>query len=107
MKQFGPSKPDVYTGDKTKFSTYNYADNRSSYFADNEPQGIKVSLQVHYFLPKNENFISVQNEIREVLWDEFKDDPDATYPIISGVIEETTNLRHLTFEFDATEEREE
>ena len=107
MLPFGPSVPDEYTGSETHFSTYNYADDRGTDFADDEPQENKVSLQVHYFLPVNEDFISLRNQIRDALWNTFKNDADATYPVITGQIETATKLRHLTFEFDATEEREE
>lgn len=107
MLPFGPSKPDKYAGSETHFSTYNYADDRGTDFADDEPQENKVSLQVHYFLPANEEFMTTKNQIRDALWNVFKNDVDVTYPVVSVMVETETKLRHLTFEFDATEEREE
>lgn len=98
IKDFGyPYTPNLYTGTENRWFTYNYADDYDSEYADDEPQTIKVQVQVHLFLPINDNFISTKNQVRAKL---------RTY--FTGIeVEEMTEgdtLRHLCFTCYAEEE---
>lgn len=48
LKPFGyPAEPDIYHGSKERYFTYNYADDYGSNYADDAPQTVINSVQVH------------------------------------------------------------
>lgn len=101
VKDFGfPYEPDVYTGEKETYFVYNYADERGIVFADDSPEVVKADVQVHFFLPVEENFIKIKNRIREALFRQ-----GFTYPLVTVLIEE--KKRHIVFECSIEEEMEE
>ena len=51
-----PYKPDVYQGDSEKYFVYNYADQRGSLWADDEPETVIASVQVHFFYSGKRKF---------------------------------------------------
>ncbi len=98
IKRFGyPYEPDVYTGKNRKYFTYNYADERGELFADNVPESVIASVQVHFFLPYSENFISEKNRIRKALFE-----GDFTFPEVTVL--KDGDKRHIIFECDTEEE---
>ena len=98
-----PHAPGKYEGEETeKWITYNYADDRGNAFADDEPGDRLVSMQLHLFLPERENFISLRREIREAIFST----GEFTFPAFTDLGPDATGKRHLVFEFDGIEERE-
>lgn len=95
-----PYKPDVYQGDREKYFVYNYADQRGILWADDEPETVIASVQVHFFMPEKENFIKIQNKIRKALFEQ-----GFTFPQITVLTE--NKKRHLVFECEIEEEMEE
>ena len=103
LKPMGcPIAPDIYDGKEKKYYTYNIADDRGAYFGDDEPLSNRVSVQVHFFLPMEENYIRIRNQTRQKL---FK--AGFTYPVISMTTETDTRKRHIIFECEIEEEMEE
>ena len=104
ISQFGyPHAPNVYSGESAdRWFVYNYADNQGEDFADDEPGSIKVSLQLHLYLPFEENYLSLRDRIREAL---FAQD-DFTYPVVTDLGKDAIGKRHLVFEFDGWEARD-
>lgn len=100
IKSFGyPYSPGVYEGEKKKYFTYNYADDRGGLYADNTPETTIVSVQVHFFLPLKENFIKEKNQIRQALFQQ-----GFTYPEVTILTENEEKIRHIVFECDIEEE---
>ncbi len=102
LEPFGyPCKPDTYSGSEKKYFTFNHADERGADFGDNQPGCIKHSMQIHFFLPMQENYIAEKKEIRKALFS-----AGFTYPVITELTEPENNIRHIVYECDITEERE-
>ena len=99
IKQFNlPHAPDVYTGDSPDgWFTYNYADDYGTNFADDAPQAVIVSVQVHLFLPLKKNFIATKNKVRNALFNQ-----GFTFPDITVLTED--KWRHIVFSCDIIEE---
>jgi len=101
LSEFGyPVVPDIYEGKEKRYITFNYADDRGMGFADDEPDYVLADMQIHYFLPLKENYLTDRRKIREAL---FK--AGFTYPSIVNLLEPENNIRHLVFECQITEER--
>lgn len=98
-----PHAPDVYEGKKKdRWFVYNYADDRGTLDADDEPSERLVSLQLHLYMPGRENFLEIKERVRESIFatGEF------TYPSVTN-LGVTDGKRHIVFEFDGVEERTE
>ena len=103
LKPFGyPCVPDVYKGKEKRYFVFNPSDDRGADWGDNEPGTIKMTMQVHVFMPDEENYLSLKNKVREALFA-----AGTTYPAITMLRETENNVRHLVFEFEMLEEREE
>lgn len=94
-----PHAPDIYTGKKKSYFTYNYSDDRGLGFGDDGCDLSVAYIQVHFFLPIKENFIEKKKQIRDRLVM-----MGFTYPSIRIVTEEDRGLRHLVFECEIEEE---
>lgn len=92
--------PDTYKGAGEKYFTYNYADQRGTAFADDEPEAVIAYVQVHFFLPEKENFLKEQNQIRMALFRQ-----GFTFPQVTVDVE--NQKRHLIFECEIEEKMEE
>lgn len=100
IKDFGfPYEPDVYSGDEEQYFVYNYADERGSLYADNMPESVIASVQIHFFLPAEENFIKLKNQIRRALLQQ-----GFTFPEVTVLTE--GRKRHIIFECDIEEDME-
>lgn len=62
-----PVAPDIYDGDKNKWITFTYADERPALFADDEEQFTEVTINVSYFCPANHNYFSDKKKIKSAL----------------------------------------
>ncbi len=101
IEPFGfPYAPDIYKGGEESFFVYNYADGRTVLYADNEPKAVVASVQVHLYLPAEENFILLKNKVRRALHKQ-----GFTYPEVTVLRE--AKKRHIVFECDIEEEMEE
>lgn len=101
IKRFGyPYEPDIYTGEAERYFTYNYAADEGTLFGDNGAGSAIVSVQIHFFLPADDNFIKIKNQIRSEL-----EKQGFTFPEITVIRE--NKMRHIIFECDAEEELEE
>lgn len=105
-----PAYPDVYTGKDSdrpeRWITYNFSYDNGDLFGDDKPNTVVHSVQVHLFLPASKNFFTVQNTIRDLLFEE-----GFTYPIITNMIDDhttastgTQKLRHIVFECETEDE---
>ena len=84
-----------------KYFTFNRADERGMDFGDNRPGCTLVSMQIHFFLPLKVPYLQEKKAIQEAL---FKN--GFTYPVVTELTEPENNIRHIVFECDITEERE-
>lgn len=75
-------KPNVYTGDATEYIVYNYSEYPLE-FADNAPQSIGYSVQVHYFCPLKKNPNAIKDDIQNSLFT-----AGFSYPAIQDVTDE-------------------
>ena len=99
LEPFGyPVKPDRYTGSEKKWITFNEADNRAVMHGNNRPLGDQVAMQIHFFLPIDENYLKERREIRKALLG-----AGFTYPIITMLTEDDTGYRHIIFECEIIE----
>lgn len=97
-----PYSPGVYNGPEKRWITYNYVDDYGNLFGDDEPLETVNRIQVHYFLPVGESFSKMKGRIREALLRE-----GFTYPEVESMDDPNPELRHLVFECEIEEEREE
>lgn len=97
-----PYSPGVYTGPEEHWFTYNYVDDYGELFGDDESLETVNRIQLHYFLPVKENYLKMKNEIRDALLRE-----GFTYPEIESMDDQNPDIRHLIFECEIEEEREE
>ena len=100
IKPFGfPYAPDIYEGSGESFFVYNYADERAVFYADDAPAAVKASVQIHLYIPAEDNFIELKNKVRGALHRQ-----GFTYPEVTVLRE--AKKRHIVFECDIEEEEE-
>ncbi len=100
IEPFGfPHAPDVYRDKAPRWFTYNYADDYGTDFSDDNPGEVIVSVQVHLFLPIDDDFINLKNKVRRALFGQ-----GFTFPEITVMTEDDEKLRHIIFECDIIEE---
>ena len=100
IEPFGfPHAPDVYRGKTPRWFTYNYADDYGTDFSDDNPGAVIVSVQVHLFLPINDDLKKQKNKVRRSLFRQ-----GFTFPEITVMTEDDEKLRHIIFECDTEEE---
>ena len=103
ITSFGyPYSPDVYEGESERYFTYNYADDRGALYADDVPQAVIASVQVHFYMPADENFSNIKKKIRNAL---FRN--GFTFPVVTVLTEDEKKIRHIIFECDIEEDMEE
>lgn len=74
--------PQVYTGDAQEYIVFNYSEYPLE-FADNAPQSIGYSVQVHYFCPLKKNPNAIKDDIQNSLFT-----AGFSYPSIQDVTDE-------------------
>lgn len=103
IEPFGfPFKPDTYTGCKERYFTYNFADERAELYGDDAPIEVTAYVQIHLFMPEEENFIKIKNQVKKALFDQ-----GFTYPAVTIDLERDVKKRHIIFECEIDEEMEE
>ena len=95
LKPFGyPVNLDFYNGKEERYFSFNYADDRATSYADNEPVEAKAWVQIHLFLPAKENYLTLKKQVRKALFR-----ADFSYPSVEMDVEdEIEPVRHLIFE---------
>lgn len=102
LEPFGfPCEMDMYYGDKKHYFVYNYTSDAGRLFADNEVIERVAGVQVHLYLPSQENFLKLKNEVRQVLWEE-----GFTFSDITVMLDENKSIRHIIFECEIEESEE-
>lgn len=100
IEPFGfPHAPDVCRDKALRWFTYNYADDYGDDFSDDNPGSVIVSVQVHLFIPIDDDFIGLKNKVRRALFRQ-----GFTFPEITVMTEDNGKLRHIIFECDTEEE---
>jgi hypothetical protein len=101
IEPFGlPSAPGIYNGNKDDgWFVYNYADDYGAAYADDAPTQVIVSIQLHLYLPINQNFIALKNKIRKALVNQ-----GFSFAQISVYTDEDDAWRHIVFECDTFED---
>ena len=95
------SCPDVYPdGDKDRWITYNTTYEQGAAFGDDVANDMITSMQVHLFLPRNENYFRIRTQLRDALIAQGFTFPEMTNNSIEG------EYRHIVIECDDDEERE-
>ena len=89
--------PHVYKGIETEYCTFNFTTYPAEY-GDNAPQSIGYSIQLHYFLPLNNNPNEKLSQLSDALFDAGFD-----YPQIVDVTDE--DGQHYVFETGCIEGR--
>ena len=97
-----PAYPDDFTRPDTKYITYNFLYEDPADFGDDQPHSVIGSVQVHLFMPRDENFFALRTAIRQGLFEQ-----GLTYPTITlNTIETGTTTRHIVFECEDDEDAE-
>ncbi len=106
LKKYGmPIVPDHYTGKEKRYIEFDIYDDRGEIFADETPEFDVTLVQIHLFLPREEDYLSLKKQIRQSLCD-----AGFCYADITQIIEpEATEqypygIRHLTFETEIDED---
>lgn len=106
LKPYGmPVVPDHYSGKEKRYIEFNLYDDKGEVFADEEPEFDVVLVQVHLFLPREEDYLKIKKQIRRSL-----QEAGFCYADITEIVEpEATNeypygIRHLTFETEIEED---
>lgn len=114
LKSFGfEVVPDVYDGEDETYFTFNFPDERGAGFADNAPSHLITYVQIHLFIPEDESYLQLKKDVREALFT-----AGFTYPAVTVRTEKEvsakslaekkkTEARHIIFECEIEEEREE
>lgn len=98
LSPFGiPVVADFYGGGKDEYFTFNYADDRATDFGDDAPQHVVAYMQIHWFLPRNKDYLELKKKIRNALFR-----AGFTYPEITVLTEK--GIRHVVFECEIEDE---
>lgn len=88
--------PDFSTQGEETYVVYNIVGETPDNFGDDAPENVVVDLQVHLYLPANENFFDLKNKLCKALFQQ-----GFTYPSIPlNEVEENGTVRHIVFEFE-------
>lgn len=91
----------TYTGQADTYCVFNLADDKGINFADDEPEDIESSIQVHIFTKKPAEYKKLRNSVREAL---FK--AGFSYPALTELYEKETKIYHIVYECEFVEGRE-
>lgn len=91
-----PAYPDFNTQGEDTYVVYNTASETPTNFGDDTPSDSIVDLQVHLYLPSNQNFFDLKNRLCRSLFEQ-----GFTYPSIPlNEVEDNQKVRHIVFEFE-------
>lgn len=83
---------DKNLNDEEKYIVIKVASDSGGDFGDDASQADVISLQIHYFLPLQENYLADKKKIRKALLY-----AGCTYPEVTQFTESDTRIRHLIF----------
>lgn len=92
-----PVVADFYGGGKDEYFTFNYADDRAVDFGDDAPQHIVAYMQIHWFMPRQKDYLAGKKKIRNILFQ-----AGFTYPEVTVMTE--GDIRHVIFECEIEDE---
>lgn len=90
-----PAYPDFNTQGEETYVVYNTVNEMPDNFGDDSPSDIVVDLQVHLYLPAQQNFFEIKNKLCKALFQQ-----GFTYPSIPLNEVEKGQVRHIVFEFE-------
>ena len=97
-----PAYPDDFSHSDEKYITYNIQFEDPELFGDDQPNAVICSVQVHLFMPRDENFFALRTALRHELFRQ-----GLTYPTVAyNTIETGTDTRHIVFECEDDEDAE-
>ncbi len=101
-----PVSPDVYSGNKDKYITYEYPDERPIFWGDDTTLYDQLMIRVNMFTPPKFNYMDLKHIIRDYLETLGElDDIESWLETFTAKnnLEQTT--RHTTFNVTITKER--
>ncbi|MDE7436789.1 MAG: hypothetical protein K2N01_13350 [Lachnospiraceae bacterium] len=99
LQGFGyPVVQDLYTGKKDHYFVFTYADERGINFSDNRPKQEKASINISLFLPANENYMQLKEDVKKKLIG-----AGFSYPSAGQYLEQDGRIRHVVFVTEITE----
>ena len=102
LKPFGiPVVADFSGGGEKEYITFNYASDEAALSGDDGPMEVVASMQIHYFLPMDRDYLSIKKKIRKALFS-----AGFTYPSVEHLTEPEGNIRHLVFECETENDDE-
>ena len=91
-----PAYPDFNTQNEDTYVVYNFAAETPMNFGDDSPNSIIADLQVHLYLPANQNFFDLKMKLTKALFEQ-----GFTYPsVVLNTVESNQTVRHIVFEFE-------
>lgn len=88
-----PVTSDFFGGKQEEYITFNYADDRAVFSADDGPEEDVAYMQIHYFLPAGKDYLENKRKIRKALLK-----AGFTYPDATVLMEPDNRTRHIIFE---------
>lgn len=88
----------TYNGTADTYAVFNYADSRGINFADDAPDDIESSVQVHIFTKSD--YKKLRDPVREALFN-----AGFSYPAVTEMYEKETKLYHIVYECEFVEGR--
>lgn len=102
LKPLGiPVVADFSGGGEKEYITFNCASDEAALSADDGPVEVVASMQIHYFLPMDRDYLSIKKQIRNALFS-----AGLTYPSVEHLTEPEGNIRHLIFECEIANDDE-
>lgn len=91
-----PAYPDFNTNGEDTYVVYNIVSESPTNFGDDAPEACIIDLQVHLYMPANQNFFDLKNRLCKSLFEQ-----GFTYPSIPlNEVEDNQKVRHIVFEFE-------
>lgn len=90
-----PAYPDFSTQGEETYVVYNIVGETPDNFGDDAPENAIIDLQVHLYMPANQNFFELKNKLAKSLFAQ-----GFTYPSIPLNEVEDGKVRHIVFEFE-------
>ena len=90
-----PATPDFSTQGEETYVVYNIVGETPDNFGDDAPENAIIDLQVHLYMPANQNFFELKNKLAKSLFAQ-----GFTYPSIPLNEVEDGKVRHIVFEFE-------
>lgn len=106
LKPYGmPVVADHYSGKEKRYIEFNLYDDTGTVFADGEPETDIVTVQVHLFLPREEDYLQLKKKIRRSLCEAGFCYADITELTESEATDQyPRGIRHITFETEIEED---